>query len=445
MSQAGRPQVGYYSDYAIKSVDKQFKGLEQKLNSLLFSVLPSVNDVSIKAMKDVTVTFSSQRCNIPGGAHHESPIVKAWPVNLLLIEAAANIEQAVQILDRVANLAAKGFPFEETQAMVKKVEVESLVPSPVTPVTPDTSNSPDKADSSYHSMSDESSPKKVEKPVPQPQPQLQHQTTLKFPPETYVLKKIPKTVLPSPSLTSNETLVSSDSVDIYVRLKVVKRCVDDWHDLYMNQLQAKVPLGTEIQMSCSWFLSASHFYVHYDYDRLTELNDLIQVKCREYLRSLPSYAKDKVKLKKEEIGFGTICAALYSGDYRFYRARIMEVKQDIVEVEFFDFGNVEPVWKKDLLPLDEDLILGFPIQTVKCRLPEFHDKGEDHSRRLSNAIFGIMTSSSASMYGTFDVDTLESEKEEEHPFFTPKHYVVRVSIGPDRRDVITMAKFKYFN
>ena len=62
---------------------------------------------------------------------------------------------------------------------------------------------------------------------------------------------------------------------------------------------------------------------------------------------------------------GEICAALFSEDENWYRARVNCVVSDTVEVTFVDFGNSETTTISALQPLPADL-LKLPLQAIHC-------------------------------------------------------------------------------
>ncbi|XP_006815565.1 tudor domain-containing protein 1-like [Saccoglossus kowalevskii] len=63
-----------------------------------------------------------------------------------------------------------------------------------------------------------------------------------------------------------------------------------------------------------------------------------------------------------------LCAAQFSGDQGWYRARVLDINPDnTVHVQFVDFGNKELVQKSSLRKLNDEFCQ-FPIQGLKCSL-----------------------------------------------------------------------------
>ena len=68
------------------------------------------------------------------------------------------------------------------------------------------------------------------------------------------------------------------------------------------------------------------------------------------------------------VKLGTLCAARYSVDAHFYRAKIIKaLKDDKFEVELLDYGTVDVCSKQDLIKLDGSIAMIEP-QVVLCEL-----------------------------------------------------------------------------
>ena len=113
--------------------------------------------------------------------------------------------------------------------------------------------------------------------------------------------------------------------------------------------------------------------------RITDEIDLHKFYCN----FLPNKTLDKIEeilneydegeRKSESLSLpiknGTLCAAKFPDDQRFYRAIVKSQKKDKkeFEVEFIDYGNIEKVSLNDLIKLDGE-ISSLPPQAMFCEL-----------------------------------------------------------------------------
>nr|KAI8754354.1 maternal protein tudor-like isoform X2 [Biomphalaria glabrata] len=103
------------------------------------------------------------------------------------------------------------------------------------------------------------------------------------------------------------------------------------------------------------------FFVHIDSQSYI-LDDIMEKLANRYMELSPS---DKVLPIKKP---GTLCAAKFIEDNNWYRAKITGViKNDLIEVNFVDYGNVDYVSEDCLKALDPDLML-YPVRSYKCVL-----------------------------------------------------------------------------
>jgi staphylococcal nuclease domain-containing protein 1 len=113
--------------------------------------------------------------------------------------------------------------------------------------------------------------------------------------------------------------------------------------------------------------------------RITDQIDLDKFFCN----FLPNKTLDKIEdvladydegiRKKENLSLpiknGTLCAAKFPDDNKFYRAVVKSQNKDKkeFEVEFIDYGNIEKVKLNDLIKLDGE-ISSLPPQAMFCEL-----------------------------------------------------------------------------
>ena len=95
----------------------------------------------------------------------------------------------------------------------------------------------------------------------------------------------------------------------------------------------------------------------------TELNEMM-VKLSQYCPGAPPL---------EVFSIGIPCAAIYSEDNQWYRAEVIDKKEDIVKVKFVDYGNTEEVAGNSLKQLSSEY-MKLPRTCVSCVLHDVTEK-----------------------------------------------------------------------
>lgn len=295
----------------------------------------------------------------------------------MMNDAEANVLQAMQRLMAIERIARKGFNHEDMKKEKAKTKVNSLANHK------DFSHFPSPASS--------------------------------------------KSSSPNKSDSGQESTKNGLAIDIS---NIVKRSQREWNEVWEKIQADDLSKGPELNVASSYTVSGTHIWLHYDWNTASDLNNTLQIKCQEMLRK-------KMTLDKDSISYGTLCAAKYSVDGNWYRARIKDVRNEFeVCVDFIDYGNPDTVTKRQLLPLDEHMIFNYKVQAVKCSI-----QGYDHSlddmmriRKLLNKTWDLW----AQFYKDWDEFTPE-------PYFTPRQYIVDLKVreldGSSERAFLAVSRF----
>ncbi|RUS80335.1 hypothetical protein EGW08_011904 [Elysia chlorotica] len=104
-----------------------------------------------------------------------------------------------------------------------------------------------------------------------------------------------------------------------------------------------------------------HFYVHVE-SQTKILDDIMETLAERY-NDIGPY--DRILNNKR---LGTLCAAKFTDDDNWYRAKITGLMNTgLIEVQFVDYGNTDYVSEDRVKSLDADLVQ-YPIQCYKCAL-----------------------------------------------------------------------------
>ncbi|GFN94103.1 LOW QUALITY PROTEIN: tudor domain-containing protein 1 [Plakobranchus ocellatus] len=106
-----------------------------------------------------------------------------------------------------------------------------------------------------------------------------------------------------------------------------------------------------------------HFYVHVE-SRAKILENIMDALAERYYDVGPS---DRILSHKK---LGNLCAAKFTDDNNWYRARITGLmKTGMIEVQFVDYGNTDYVSEDRVKSLDSDLV-NYPVQCYRCALAD---------------------------------------------------------------------------
>jgi hypothetical protein len=132
--------------------------------------------------------------------------------------------------------------------------------------------------------------------------------------------------------------------------------------------------GWQMQAVITEAISPSHFWVQVGGSPLQQLMERLNVhiSSQRPLNPLPPLWCPNV---------GTVCAACYSVDRLWYRAKAMSIISpapdvQLVHVLYVDYGNMEEVLLTNIRPLDHQF-LALPAQAMLCRLSGVQPVGPD--------------------------------------------------------------------
>ena len=156
--------------------------------------------------------------------------------------------------------------------------------------------------------------------------------------------------LPSAGVSSNFKSSESNRVSTLVPY--------EWQ-VKLFELLPKIAFKETMTVWGSVYESPSEFYVHIDQTTLTKLSYLMQLECAEI-------AKDH-DLNPNQIMIGSVLAAKYGADDKWYRGTVKSINQSNFTIFYFDYGNHEDVAIERLLPLPRS-VQDIPVQAVRCWL-----------------------------------------------------------------------------
>ncbi|XP_055955914.1 uncharacterized protein LOC126815462 isoform X2 [Patella vulgata] len=92
------------------------------------------------------------------------------------------------------------------------------------------------------------------------------------------------------------------------------------------------------------------------------------------------YSTDEAKLSYSisDISIGDMVAAPFESDNAWYRAKVIGIHEDKVDLYFVDFGDSEFVWRNQIRQLRPDF-LSLKFQAVECKLANIKPTGENWS------------------------------------------------------------------
>ncbi|XP_059173554.1 uncharacterized protein LOC131954068 isoform X2 [Physella acuta] len=121
--------------------------------------------------------------------------------------------------------------------------------------------------------------------------------------------------------------------------------------------------GASLYVFTTHITSQELFFVHVE-DQVEILDEIMEKLAERYTGLGPC---DKPLLNKRP---GTLCAAKFTDDDNWYRAKITDVvRNGLIEVQFVDYGNTDYVSEDRVKSLDSDLVL-YPVQSYRCALAD---------------------------------------------------------------------------
>ncbi|XP_046357075.2 tudor domain-containing 6-like isoform X1 [Haliotis rufescens] len=128
-----------------------------------------------------------------------------------------------------------------------------------------------------------------------------------------------------------------------------------WKDFTIPEPELLDPSET-VTIYVTFALRVDSFFVQKEDSCIDDINAKLEKECPK--QAVP----DSSVLKK-----GTFCAALYNEDQRWYRAEVLDITDESVQVKFLDYGNTETVPVSSIRQLP-DTTANFPAQAIPCAL-----------------------------------------------------------------------------
>ncbi|XP_033121614.1 tudor domain-containing protein 7-like [Anneissia japonica] len=167
-----------------------------------------------------------------------------------------------------------------------------------------------------------------------------------------------------------------NNIILYPKLKVTIQGKGKMHRIIRNEIPKVTipppvlkPVKSRVVVYVSYILSCSEFFVQYDDSPIEEIAQRLSNQCESCSLPMTRYSK------------GEFCAAQYSEDNNWCRAKILEVhrapkavynveqgkEQDEIQVFFLDYGNQESLRPTSLQFLTP-VFGNEPAQAVRCSL-----------------------------------------------------------------------------
>lgn len=138
-------------------------------------------------------------------------------------------------------------------------------------------------------------------------------------------------------------------------------------NIFLHQAVRLSSVGQQYEAMLAHIEDPSEFYIHIVCEDNTKIDNL-QNKMTEY------YGTARISFKsKEEAKFcvGVFCAAFYDADEKWYRATVIDWKEDNdsdqVSIQYVDYGNVALVHFSMLQPMRSEFA-NLPVCATKCSL-----------------------------------------------------------------------------
>lgn len=177
----------------------------------------------------------------------------------------------------------------------------------------------------------------------------------------------------------------------------------------LYDLLPQVNLKETMDVWGSYYYTANELYVQYDQKQAAKVDFFLNESC-EIIAKNPD-----LKLNKRDIKIGSVVAAKFSGDNKWYRAMVMTMENNLYNVYYFDYGNSGDVKFEDLLPLPK-CVENYSIQAIKCIIHGYYEHGlEAYEGDIKDKI-----SASTCFIGTkFEVSFTKIHEEAQHPDVHP--------------------------
>ncbi|XP_067666250.1 tudor domain-containing protein 7B-like [Haliotis asinina] len=201
-------------------------------------------------------------------------------------------------------------------------------------------------------------------------------------------------------LVEIEKVCGRDLVKL-VRAKPVK-----WKDLTIPEPQLLDP-GETVTVFVTFALRVDSFFVQKEDSCIDDINATLEKEC-------PKQAVPESSMLKK----GTFCAALYTEDERWYRAEVLDITAQSVQVKFLDYGNTETVPVSSIRQLPETTA-SIAAQAIPCALysiivtdTESQDEPSPSLKEFSEVVKDSPLSASTVAYNTDGQCEVELSKDD---------------------------------
>ncbi|XP_052057954.1 uncharacterized protein LOC127698468 isoform X6 [Mytilus californianus] len=183
---------------------------------------------------------------------------------------------------------------------------------------------------------------------------------------------------------------------------------DKWTHKNLNRfVSQKFVLGKSLTVNVVYSNNPAEFWCQ-SLDQVPAFEEMSENMNKEY----NSISENELNLDKPEIQMP--CIAKFSEDEQWYRAEILNIKGDDLEVLFVDYGNTETVSKLSAKSIKTQYY-SMPIQGIKCLLNNVKPNGNSWSEK-SNDDFSTSTTDKnmelkfiSLLSGTYEVELKDSE------------------------------------
>jgi Tudor domain. len=128
-------------------------------------------------------------------------------------------------------------------------------------------------------------------------------------------------------------------------------------------------VGTTDSVKVSYMIYASNFYVQ------LEIN---AEALKSVMLAVEAVCTGVAPLLADQLQVGLPCCAQYSEDGKWYRAKILSLSSNLVEVLYVDYGNTDCVSLSSVKPIDPSLVKILNTQAIPCCLFGFQDNMNEY-------------------------------------------------------------------
>jgi hypothetical protein len=128
-------------------------------------------------------------------------------------------------------------------------------------------------------------------------------------------------------------------------------------------------VGTRDSVKVSYVINASNFYVQLEANAAA---------LESVMLAVEAVCTGVAPLVADQLQIGLPCCAQYSEDGKWYRAKILSLSSNLVEVLYVDYGNTDCVSLSSVKHIDPSLVKILNTQAIPCCLLGFQDNMNEH-------------------------------------------------------------------